>query len=222
MVIVIAVVAILTAVLIPTFASIIDKANMSADQVAVKNMNTILTTEDNPENDRKKVLEILSEAGFNTEHLIPTSANHKFYWNSTYNMVLLVNCKDENNKIVVFPLGVEEVSKDFYEFEYLSYDLSHILPVAEIEIIKDLQIDDETILDTAVTFFATEERATEEYANWIADFTISFNKDFSLAENEPTSEEIVLLLAGQYDAYSENWLIINPTWVSVYNIEANN
>ena len=45
LVIVIAVIAILAAVLIPTFAGIINKANQSADQQAVKQMNTLLTSE---------------------------------------------------------------------------------------------------------------------------------------------------------------------------------
>ena len=42
LVIVIAVIAVLAAVLIPTFVNLTKKANMSADQVAVKNMNTLV------------------------------------------------------------------------------------------------------------------------------------------------------------------------------------
>ena len=44
LVIVIAVVAILAAVLIPTFVNLTKKANISADQQAVRHMNTVLTT----------------------------------------------------------------------------------------------------------------------------------------------------------------------------------
>ena len=44
LVIVIAVIAILAAVLIPTFSNLVKKANMSADQQAVRQMNTVLAT----------------------------------------------------------------------------------------------------------------------------------------------------------------------------------
>ncbi|MBR4017842.1 MAG: prepilin-type N-terminal cleavage/methylation domain-containing protein, partial [Oscillospiraceae bacterium] len=46
LVIVIAVVAILAAVLIPTFASLIKKANMSVDMQIVRQMNTILQADE--------------------------------------------------------------------------------------------------------------------------------------------------------------------------------
>ena len=45
LVIVVAVIAILAAVLIPTFSAIIKRANISADTQAVRNMNTILASE---------------------------------------------------------------------------------------------------------------------------------------------------------------------------------
>ena len=53
LVIVIAVIAILAAVLIPTFSSLINKANITSDQSAVRNMNTALAASEadgKPEN----------------------------------------------------------------------------------------------------------------------------------------------------------------------------
>ena len=50
LVIVIAVIAILTAVLIPTFSNLVKKANLSADQQAVRQMNAALMVENNPDN----------------------------------------------------------------------------------------------------------------------------------------------------------------------------
>ena len=44
LVIVIAVIAILAAVLIPTFSNIVDKANQASDTSLVRNLNTILIT----------------------------------------------------------------------------------------------------------------------------------------------------------------------------------
>ena len=46
LVIVIAVIAILAAVLIPTFSSLIKRANLSSDQVAVRNMNNALAMDE--------------------------------------------------------------------------------------------------------------------------------------------------------------------------------
>ena len=46
LVIVVAVIAILAAVLIPTFSNLIKKANLSSDQVAVRNMNNALAMDE--------------------------------------------------------------------------------------------------------------------------------------------------------------------------------
>ena len=81
LVIVIAVIAILAGVLIPTFAGIVKKANLSADQQAVRQMNTALAAETanaKPEG-FKQVIDILSAAGFNAEDaLTPITKNHTF------------------------------------------------------------------------------------------------------------------------------------------------
>lgn len=101
LVIVIAVVAILAAVLIPTFGSLIKKANLSADAQAVRQMNVALTSESvskKPENIEDAV-ELLDAAGYNAfETLIPVSKGHYFYWLSSENTIVLV---DENLKVVL-------------------------------------------------------------------------------------------------------------------------
>lgn len=211
LVIVIAVVAILAAVLIPTFSSIIDKANLSADQSAVRNMNTLLSIEDNPNKEKIRVLEILEEAGFDVENLTPKSKNHRFYWNSTYNIILLVDCRDENNKSIVFPVGIDDVINDFNDSNrsMYSYDLTNLLPGARLEIIGEKQINNNTTLDTSVTFYTMEEVANPEYADWIADFTISFSRELNLIGANPNDNQVILTLAGQYDYFGEEWLPIN-------------
>lgn len=89
LIIVIVVIAILAAVLIPTFASLINKANMSADEQVVRQMNTILAAEevtDKPSNvaDAKA---ILTENGISD--FDPTFANNTYYWVGSENRVLL-------------------------------------------------------------------------------------------------------------------------------------
>ena len=111
LVIVIAVIAILAAVLIPTFAGIIKKANLSADQQAVRQMNVALATasaEKTPAN-IDEVAKILADAGFNAEDtLVPVSKDHRFYWSATYNVIVLVKGNE-----VVFPTDNDDLVNGF-------------------------------------------------------------------------------------------------------------
>ena len=102
LVIVIAVIAILAAVLIPTFSSLVKKANLSADQQAVRQMNTALAIAGNP-SDIDAAIDALAEAGYNSkENLQPVSTGYSFYWYESAKVVVLV--KDTT---VVYPEGVE-------------------------------------------------------------------------------------------------------------------
>lgn len=89
LVIVIVVIAILAAVLIPTFASLISKANMSADEQVVRQMNTILAAEevtDKPSN-VTEAKDILTENGI--KDFDPTYDENTYYWVGSDNRVLL-------------------------------------------------------------------------------------------------------------------------------------
>ena len=102
LVIVIVVIAILAAVLIPTFASLIKKANLSSDEQAVREMNSALSSESvtaKPEG-LKDVVDILEEAGFDALALKPHTKGFDFYWCSEHNVVLLV---EEKTNAVKFP-----------------------------------------------------------------------------------------------------------------------
>ena len=103
LVIVIAVIAVLAAVLIPTFSNLVKKANMSADQQAVRQMNTALAIETRAE-DIEGAVALLDKAGYNAfESLSPVSKGYNFYWVASNNTIVLV---DENLK-VVFPANLE-------------------------------------------------------------------------------------------------------------------
>ena len=108
LVIVIAVIAILAAVLIPTFASIIKKANQSADQQAVANMNKLLAVSDKAE-DVDGVIEILIENKYAGD-LTTYFAGYQLAWVKAENVIVLV----ENNA-VVFPTNYTDVT----EFELI-------------------------------------------------------------------------------------------------------
>lgn len=133
LVIVIAVVAILAAVLIPTFASLVKKANMSADQQAVRQMNTILAAE-NVENEIEGVEEvraILLKNGFNVESYTPMAEGTRFYWVQSIKRVIYVN---EEDKTVIYPLGLETGSSDLWEplDEEINFDQSLLILMNEI------------------------------------------------------------------------------------------
>ncbi len=80
LVIVIAVIAILAAVLIPTFAYVVEKARRSADEQTVSNMNTVLVSESvsQPPADLDEVREILKRGGY--ENYVPVGSGNYFGW----------------------------------------------------------------------------------------------------------------------------------------------
>ena len=107
LVIVIAVIAVLAAVLIPTFSNLVKKANMSADQQAVRQMNTALTMADAEKEleSFEQAAEALDKAGYNAfDSLIPLTTGYKFYWLNEKDCVVLVD-KDNN---VVFPENLKD------------------------------------------------------------------------------------------------------------------
>ena len=106
LVIVIAVIAILAAVLIPTFSSIVKKANMSADQQAVRQMNTILATEEIQKEIEtvEEVRSLFLKNGYNVDAYTPMTQGTRFYWVSTVNRVIYVN---EADKTIIYPLNLE-------------------------------------------------------------------------------------------------------------------
>ena len=105
LVIVIVVIAILAAVLIPTFVSLTKKANLSSDQQAVRQMNMLLTAEmvDDEDPTLAKALEVLDEAGYKADSLTPVTKNHYFYWYKTYNIIILVDAENAEEPVLVYP-----------------------------------------------------------------------------------------------------------------------
>ena len=89
LVIVIAIIAILAAVLIPTFASLIRKANESADIQAVRQMNTYLAV--NEVTADKSILEVyrsLKDGGMSAKDYRPLVSDRYFFWDSKLNRIV--------------------------------------------------------------------------------------------------------------------------------------
>ena len=100
LVIVIAIIAILAAVLIPTFASLIQKANTSADIQAVREMNTFLAINEVEEPKTiNEVFKALENGGMTVKDYHPLVSGRFFFWDSKLNRVLYTD--DQYN--VIFP-----------------------------------------------------------------------------------------------------------------------
>ena len=109
LVIVIAIIAILAAVLIPTFASLIQKANTSADIQACREMNTFLATNEvTGGKDITDVYAALAEGGMTAKDYHPLVSGRLFFWDKTLNRVLYTNDQYE----VIYPEEYKDVNKE--------------------------------------------------------------------------------------------------------------
>ena len=119
LVIVIAVVAILAAVLIPTFSNLIKKANQSADIQATRQMNTFLATA-NVTGDIETILDVydlFEESGFDVDSYTPLVDGASFYFDKASKQVIYYNEQGE----IIFPeLSSEQIAK----LDIISLDMS--------------------------------------------------------------------------------------------------
>ena len=98
LVIVIAVIAILAAVLIPTFSNIINKSNLSADKQAVREMNMALAEWEASTGyavpaDVETVMRVLANAGYNTDNWVCLADGYQVYWYQNDNRMILYNAR---------------------------------------------------------------------------------------------------------------------------------
>ena len=137
LVIVIAVIAILAAILIPTFSGIIKKANIASDTAMAKNMNTALVMADSEGNvpeDMGDVLFILYGAGYVLENLNPTTNGYYFVWDETTNQILFLtdtfevhyNSKAYSENSLDWWLPIDEAS-DVTEIEAIGAKVSYCM-----------------------------------------------------------------------------------------------
>ena len=123
LVIVIAVIAILAAVLIPTFSNLIKKANESSDVQAVRQMNTFLTTEAiiGEVNSILDVYDIFRASGYTIENYTPIVDGNEFYYDTTLKQILYVELATGK---VLFPKEYEGQTKAELGHTWLSLSMS--------------------------------------------------------------------------------------------------
>ena len=126
LVIVIAVIAILAAVLIPTFVGLVNKANLSADQQAVRQMNQAIAMTGETIDGLKAAIDALDAQGYNSKKaLVPVSKDHTFYWDNVNKKVILVKGEGEE-AVTVFPEDVTYVAgnRESLESGYIYVDIT--------------------------------------------------------------------------------------------------
>lgn len=122
LVVVVSVIAILTAVLIPVFSGIIGKAKKSVDEKAAYEMNVILSGNEDLNVD--EALKLLDENGISLDSLTPTSKGHKYFWDDEANTIVLVNDEFE----VVYPKNYKNYNPewiDLYEARMSDVDVDN-------------------------------------------------------------------------------------------------
>ena len=106
LVIVIAVIAILAAVLIPTFIGLVNRANESSDIQAVRNMNGALAADGAVvPTSQADLFEVLESIGMDAKNFKPLTKDTYFFWDKDLNRVLYTNEKYE----VLFPEEYKEL-----------------------------------------------------------------------------------------------------------------
>ena len=98
LVIVVSVIAILSAVLIPVFAGVIKNANLSADKAAVRSLNTMIAESEEDFDDVEEVKAYLEGKGYDLDSYVPASKDYTFVWSADKDMIMIYS--ESKNEIV--------------------------------------------------------------------------------------------------------------------------
>lgn len=183
LVIVIVVIAILAAVLIPTFASLIKKANQSADIQAARQMDVALQADSAAKKPEalEAVIDILEKAGFDAEgSLKPITKNHKFYWHKTYNVIVLAN-EEEAATVILYPAKNKDLVNNFAADKALTGDA---------QVLFDLEKGFRQYVDVTVDSAEAAENALSNGQSTTLTEDIILSKPVAIPEGETTTLDL--------------------------------
>ena len=116
LVIVVAVIAILSSVLIPTVAGLIEKANISKDAQLVRQLNTALATDLDGKNETMyDAVQATKEYGFDVAKLSAKSKNGKILWDSVNDLFCYYTEEKGYDYLGSVPAEVQENAVNFWE-----------------------------------------------------------------------------------------------------------
>ena len=191
LVIVIAVIAILSAVLIPTFSNLIRKANISSDTVLSKNLNTALKMAEveNGVNSFDEALEAMKENGYLIANLNAKADGCFFVWESKSNQILLVDSK--NNYEVLFNVEEYEPMGTTWHFAISNKEVAD-------KVETDLGKDKITIKNT-ISNLSDLKDAIEAGGEFYIDESVVLDKENLLTfNNDDTSKTSIVNLGTSY------------------------
>ena len=102
LVIVIAIIAVLAAVLIPTFAGLVRKANISKDTQLVRNLNTALATATEKPKTMHEALQIAADAGYLVDKINASATSNEILYDSKNNVFCYYNATNPSEGSVEY------------------------------------------------------------------------------------------------------------------------
>lgn len=223
--VVIAIIAILATVSIIGYTQFIKRANMSADQQAVTQMNTLLEGLD-VNNEPDNVVDLwsyLNETGLNAEDYKPLTKDHYFFWDESINRILLV---DKENK-VIFPKAYAEAGKSNSK---LWYTLSGTIELKKAPEIKEktegnvtknvVEVasasDFITTVTDAIKMAKVDEMKLSDDVNMMgaSHGSVSLNKNFTLEGVEGKHTTLSNLVSTEYASVGTSGVYANKKYHS--------
>ena len=129
LVIVIAIIAILAAVLIPTFASLIQKANISKDTQVIRNLNTAIATATEKPETMRDALKIAAEAGYLVDKINAAANGNDILWDSENKVFCYYNVAT-GTPAYIPDTKVDNTKTPVYKF-WKVYDEKHPVPATK-------------------------------------------------------------------------------------------
>ena len=129
LVIVIAIIAILAAVLIPTFASLIQKANISKDTQVIRNLNTAIATATEKPETMRDALKIAAEAGYLVDKINAAANGNDILWDSENKVFCYYNVATDTPAYIP-DTKVDNTKTPVYKF-WKVYDEKHPVPATD-------------------------------------------------------------------------------------------
>ena len=152
LVIVIAIIAVLAAVLIPTFAGLVRKANISKDTQLVRNLNTALATATEKPKTMHEALQIAADAGYLVDKINASATSNEILYDSKNNVFCYYNATNPSEGSVEYipesAQGSQINDPDEYYLLWKIYDKDDDIPAAADQKFSVYLADDAKVPET--------------------------------------------------------------------------
>ena len=203
LVIVIAVIAILAAVMIPTIASLVNKANQSADEQAVTGMNKILVAAQEAPANVDEVVALLIANDYKGD-LSTYFGSNQLAWVKSENVIVLVE-----NDVIVYPknyAGKDLAYEVINPMATSADDLAELTAGKEVFVGGDIAVEDGLSLESAGEYkvnLNNNTLASSDYVgSWVADGKLVVSN--GVIDATTSSQTIAVYAAGNGEVELNN------------------